>query len=143
MAEVRISLKRKKVRVAYADDVRDWLAAKGYDPVYGARPLGRVIQEKIKDVELQDNDRRWWSVRLRPYKTTRITSYNVCYTKLLRGTPKGRLSKLEAALAERPWHQVRDGITVKLLPQEGECYVFAQSASRIDKERALRSYNFV
>jgi ATP-dependent Clp protease ATP-binding subunit ClpA len=35
--------------VAYADDVRDWLAAKGYDPVYGARPLGRVIQEKIKD----------------------------------------------------------------------------------------------
>ncbi|HYG22574.1 MAG TPA: hypothetical protein VEH04_07320 [Verrucomicrobiae bacterium] len=37
-----------------------------------------------------------------------------------------------------PWHQVRDGITVKLLQQEGECYVFAQSASRIDKERAMR-----
>jgi len=54
------------------------------------------------------------------------------------GTPKGRLSKLEAALAERPWHQVREGITVKLLPQEGECYVFAQSAARIDKERAMR-----
>jgi transposase len=54
------------------------------------------------------------------------------------GTPKGRLSKLEAALADRPWHQVREGITVKLLPQEGECYVFAQSASRIDKERAMR-----
>jgi transposase len=54
------------------------------------------------------------------------------------GTPKGRLSKLEAALTERPWHQVREGITVKLLPQQGECYVFAQSASRIDKERAMR-----
>ena len=54
------------------------------------------------------------------------------------GTPKGRLSKLEAALTERPWQQVRDGITVKLLPQEGECYVFAQSASRIQKERAMR-----
>lgn len=54
------------------------------------------------------------------------------------GTPKGRLSKLEAALADRPWHQVREGITVKLLPQQGECYVFAQSASRIDKERAMR-----
>lgn len=54
------------------------------------------------------------------------------------GTPKGRLSKLEAELAERPWHQVREGVTVKLLPQEGECYVFAQSASRIDKERAMR-----
>ena len=54
------------------------------------------------------------------------------------GTPKGRLSKLEAALTELPWQKVRDGITVKLLPQEGECYVFAQSASRIGKERAMR-----
>jgi transposase len=54
------------------------------------------------------------------------------------GTPKGRLSKLEAALTELPWQKVRAGITVKLLRQEGECYVFAQSASRIDKERAMR-----
>ena len=54
------------------------------------------------------------------------------------GTPKGRLSKLESQLAERPWQQVREGIEVKLLPQEGECYVFAQSAARIDKERAMR-----
>ena len=58
-----------------------------------------------------------------------------CY---LVGTPKGRLSQLEAALTERPWQQVRAGITVKLLPHQGECYVFAQSASRIDKERAMR-----
>ncbi len=54
------------------------------------------------------------------------------------GTPKGRLSKLETQLADRPWQQVREGITVKLLPQEGECYVFAQSVSRINKERAMR-----
>jgi transposase len=54
------------------------------------------------------------------------------------GTPKGRLSQLEAALTELPWQKVREGITVKLLPQEGECYVFAQSESRIDKERAMR-----
>lgn len=54
------------------------------------------------------------------------------------GTPKGRLSQLEAALTELPWQKVREGITVKLLPQDGECYVFAQSASRISKERAMR-----
>lgn len=54
------------------------------------------------------------------------------------GTPKGRLSKLESALTELPWQKVREGITVKLLPQDGECYVFAQSAARIDKERAMR-----
>ncbi|HUX46350.1 MAG TPA: IS1634 family transposase [Terracidiphilus sp.] len=54
------------------------------------------------------------------------------------GTPKGRLSQLESALTELPWQQVREGITVKLLPQDGEGYVFAQSASRIGKERAMR-----
>lgn len=34
--------------------------------------------------------------------------------------------------------RLREGITVKLLPQEGECYVFAQSESRSSKERAMR-----
>jgi len=54
------------------------------------------------------------------------------------GTPKGRLTKLEKALLERPWQAVREGIDVKLLPQGEELYVFAQSRSRIDKERAMR-----
>jgi len=54
------------------------------------------------------------------------------------GTPKGRLSKLEAQLTAQPWAQVRAGIEVKLLPQEGELYIFAQSRERINKERAMR-----
>jgi transposase len=54
------------------------------------------------------------------------------------GTPKGRLSALEAALAELPWEKVREGVEVKLLPKEGELYVFAQSRDRIHKERAMR-----
>jgi len=58
--------------------------------------------------------------------------------RYLVGTPEGRLSQLEAALTELPWQQVREGITVKLPPRDGECYVFAQSVSRIDKERAMR-----
>jgi Transposase DDE domain len=54
------------------------------------------------------------------------------------GTPKGRLSRLEKQLLERPWHSARPGVRVKLLPQEGELYVLAQSADRIAKERAMR-----
>jgi len=54
------------------------------------------------------------------------------------GTPKGRLSKLEKALLERPWQEVRQGVEVKLLPQEQELYVLAQSRARIHKERAMR-----
>jgi len=54
------------------------------------------------------------------------------------GTPKGRLSKLEAELITRPWEQVRPGVEVKLLCQEGELYVQTQSQDRVGKERAIR-----
>lgn len=54
------------------------------------------------------------------------------------GTPKGRLTKLEKELSEKPWQQVRPQLRVKLLPQEGEVYVLAQSQARTDKERAMR-----
>lgn len=54
------------------------------------------------------------------------------------GTPKGRLSKLEKDLLDQPWQQVRAGVEVKLLPQEGELYVLARSADRVAKERAMR-----
>jgi hypothetical protein len=54
------------------------------------------------------------------------------------GTPKGRLSKLEAELIGLPWEQVRPGLEVKLLAHEGELYVQAQSQDRITKERAMR-----
>jgi hypothetical protein len=54
------------------------------------------------------------------------------------GTPKGRLNKLEADLVSRPWKEVRQGVDVKLLPREGELYVFAQSRDRVAKERAMR-----
>ena len=54
------------------------------------------------------------------------------------GTPKGRLTELEKALLERPWQNVRQGMDVKLLPQEHELYVLAQGRDRIAKERAMR-----
>ncbi len=54
------------------------------------------------------------------------------------GTPKGRLTKLEKDLLSKPWHEARPGVQVKLLPQDDEMYVFAQSTDRIAKERAMR-----
>ncbi|MGH8678267.1 MAG: IS1634 family transposase, partial [Burkholderiales bacterium] len=39
------------------------------------------------------------------------------------GTPKGRLTRLEPALLEQPWHPARPGVQVKLLAQDGELYV--------------------
>ena len=54
------------------------------------------------------------------------------------GTPKGRLSRLEERLLAEPWQQARAGVAVKLLPEDGELYVFAESADRVSKERAMR-----
>ena len=54
------------------------------------------------------------------------------------GTPKGRLTQLEQALAEKPWQQVRPHLRVKLLPQAGEVYVLAESGARTGKERGMR-----
>jgi transposase len=54
------------------------------------------------------------------------------------GTPKGRLSKLEAELVKLPWQQARPSVRVKLLPQDKELYVFVESQDRLRKERAMR-----
>jgi transposase len=54
------------------------------------------------------------------------------------GTPKGRLTKLERTLVALPWAAVRPGVQVKLLPQQQELYVFAESRERTHKERAMR-----
>ena len=54
------------------------------------------------------------------------------------GTPKGRLTKYEKDLVDQPWHQVRQGVEVKLLPKSEELYVLAQSRDRVGKERAMR-----
>ncbi len=48
--ELQQQLRPKNVTVSLTERAREWLAKNGYDPQYGARPLGRLIQSKIKDV---------------------------------------------------------------------------------------------
>jgi ATP-dependent Clp protease ATP-binding subunit ClpB len=42
-------LAERKVTLDVGDEARAWLADRGYDPVYGARPLKRVIQKAVQD----------------------------------------------------------------------------------------------
>ena len=46
--ELEVQLDDRNVVIELTDKAREWLAQKGYDPKYGARPLSRVIQEHIK-----------------------------------------------------------------------------------------------
>ena len=54
------------------------------------------------------------------------------------GTPKGRLTALEQALLDRPWQAARPDVKVKLLPEDGEVYVWVESRDRVHKERNMR-----
>ncbi|MEX0944963.1 MAG: ATP-dependent chaperone ClpB [Balneolaceae bacterium] len=47
LKRVDAMLFKNKVSLSVSDKVKDWLAVRGYDPVYGARPLKRVIQTQI------------------------------------------------------------------------------------------------
>ena len=49
LAEVEARLKEKKISLSISNKAKDYLAEKGFDPTYGARPLKRVIQNKLLD----------------------------------------------------------------------------------------------
>ena len=46
--ELEMQLADRNVHIAVADDAKVWLARKGYDKLFGARPLARLIQEHVK-----------------------------------------------------------------------------------------------
>ncbi len=58
--------------------------------------------------------------------------------RYLVGTPRGRLTTLEKALAGKPWQDVRDSVRVKLVEDGDETYVLARSEGRREKEQGIR-----
>ena len=48
LVELETQLDGKKVTIDVDQSARLWLAEHGYDPIMGARPMSRLIQEKIK-----------------------------------------------------------------------------------------------
>jgi ATP-dependent Clp protease ATP-binding subunit ClpA len=46
--QLELQLADRDVHITLDDDAREWLTARGYDKLYGARPMSRLIQEKIK-----------------------------------------------------------------------------------------------
>ncbi len=47
--QLESQLAERRVAFELSPEAREWLAKKGYDPVYGARPLARVIQTEVRD----------------------------------------------------------------------------------------------
>jgi ATP-dependent Clp protease ATP-binding subunit ClpA len=47
--QLEAQLAERRIAFTLEPEARTWLARKGFDPVYGARPLGRVIQREVRD----------------------------------------------------------------------------------------------
>ncbi len=48
LMQLEVTLEEKNVHLEATEEGRDWLAREGYDPALGARPMARLIQERIK-----------------------------------------------------------------------------------------------
>jgi ATP-dependent Clp protease ATP-binding subunit ClpA len=46
--QLELQLADRNVHISLDDESKAWLTARGYDKLYGARPMGRLVQEKIK-----------------------------------------------------------------------------------------------
>ena len=108
-----------------------------YEVLPGNTADNTTLKGFLARIEAQYGKARriWLMDRGVPTEAVRAADPPVQY---LVGTPKGRLTRLEKALIAKPWQDARPGVQVKLLPQDGELYVFAQSADRVAKERAMR-----
>lgn len=47
--QLESQLAERKIAITLEADARTWLAVRGYDPIYGARPLARVVQTDVRD----------------------------------------------------------------------------------------------
>lgn len=48
LCELESQLLRKNIEIEFDEKIKSWLAKKGYDPLLGARPMARLIEDKIK-----------------------------------------------------------------------------------------------
>jgi ATP-dependent Clp protease ATP-binding subunit ClpA len=47
--QLEVQLAERHVAITLSPEARSWLARKGYDQIYGARPLARVVQKDVRD----------------------------------------------------------------------------------------------
>ena len=112
-----------------------------YEVLAGSTADKTTLRDFLQKIEVQYGkaERIWMMDRGIPTEEVlaemRAAKPKVFY---LVGTPRGRLTKLEAQLLELPWEQIREGLEVKVLAQGKEFYLLAKSRARISKERAMR-----
>lgn len=112
-----------------------------YEVLAGNTSDKTTLADFLKKIEVQYGkaERIWVMDRGIPTKKVlgqmRVAQPPIQY---LVGTPRGLLSKYEQKLLSLPWQVAREGVSVKLLVEDKELYVLAESKDRVSKERAMR-----
>jgi hypothetical protein len=112
-----------------------------YEVMPGNTAESTTLMDFVAKIEAQygRSDRIWIMDRGIPTEAS-LAAMRAAETPIhyLVGTPKGRLTRLEASFAGKPWEQARGSVHVKLLAQEEEVYILARSDDRVKKERGMR-----
>ena len=89
LATVTQQLAEKEIKLEVTDAAKDFLGEKGYDEVFGARPLRRVIQDmledKLSEAVLRDEFKVFERVFVVEVKMTEITSTIIDAVKVMKG----------------------------------------------------------
>ena len=115
-----------------------------YEVLAGNTADNTTLREFLARIERQyGKARRIWLMRSRHShrRGARAHAHEWIHHRwqYLVGTPKGTADRTsERSLLEKPWVKAREDVRVKLLAQDQELYVFAESRDRIDKERGMR-----
>ena len=114
----------------------------GFPLAYEVMPGNKTtLAGFLEKIEAQHgrSDRVWIMDRGIPTEET-LAAMRACEPPVhyLVGTPKGRLTPLEKSFVGLAWRAVRESVEVKLLSEDGELYILAQSRARIFKERGMR-----
>ena len=114
----------------------------GFPLAYEVMPGNKTtLAGFLEKIEAQHgrSDRVWIMDRGIPTEET-LAAMRACEPPVhyLVGTPKGRLTQLEKSFVGLAWRAVRESVEVKLLSEDGELYILAQSRARIFKERGMR-----
>ena len=116
---------------------------RGFPLAYEVLPGNTVDHSTLKDFlrkieQRYGKARRVWVMDRGIPTAETLAEMRATGTDYLVGTPRSLLSALEQALTGLPWQQARPDVRVKLLQQEAEVYVLAQSQARQAKEKAMR-----
>jgi transposase len=112
-----------------------------YEVMPGNTKDSNTLKEFLEKIEKQYGkaNRTWIMDRGIPTEETiaqmQQTDSPINY---LVGTPKGKLSNLEAEFLGLNWEEIREKLKVKLLSREKEVYILVKSEERINKERSMR-----